>query len=77
MISGVVEQPVKEVETQEEVTTCVHHWIIDPPDGPVSVGHCKKCGEERLFQNYFPHSIWEGKQTDDQAAKLLLEEWGI
>ncbi len=30
---------------------CRHHWIIDGPDGPISTGRCKFCGEEREFQN--------------------------
>lgn len=34
---------------QEE---CVHHWIINEPDGPTSEGVCKKCGAKKLFPNY-------------------------
>lgn len=30
---------------------CVHYWIIDFPDGPVSTGRCKLCGMEREFFN--------------------------
>lgn len=30
---------------------CNHHWIIDPPDGPISRGVCKICGVHREFQN--------------------------
>ena len=33
-------------------TQCAHHWIIDPPDGPVSNGTCKKCGKTREFMNW-------------------------
>jgi len=31
--------------------TCVHHWMLDPPNGPFSRGVCQKCGEERTFAN--------------------------
>lgn len=31
---------------------CVHRWRIEEPDGPMSLGKCNKCGEERLFKNY-------------------------
>lgn len=77
MTNSTVQQTVEELEYKGEQITCVHHWIIDEPEGPVSKGYCKKCGEEREFQNYFPHSIWEGKQTDEEVAKSLLSEWGI
>ena len=32
-------------------TQCPHHWIIETPDGPVSNGRCKLCGEEKEFNN--------------------------
>ena len=36
-------------ETKEKV--CVHYWIIDFPEGPVSTGVCKHCGVEKRFFN--------------------------
>ena len=30
---------------------CQHHWIIDRPNGSISAGRCKLCGDERVFQN--------------------------
>ena len=38
-------------ETQER-SVCKHHWVLDPPAGPVSKGTCLSCGEERDFSNY-------------------------
>jgi hypothetical protein len=35
-------------------TDCVHHWRIEPPEGPTSPGRCTLCGEEREFQNVMP-----------------------
>ena len=32
-------------------TQCAHHWIIETPDGPLSKGVCRLCGEERDFNN--------------------------
>ena len=32
-------------------TTCQHYWIIDVPNGPTSIGRCRKCGTQREFQN--------------------------
>ena len=31
-------------------TAHVHHWRLEPPNGPTSVGHCA-CGESRVFAN--------------------------
>ena len=30
---------------------CIHHWEIEEPDGPISEGICKNCGEKKEFQN--------------------------
>ena len=38
---------------------CKHHWIIEPPAGPTSRGHCKNCGEERFFLNSTLEWVWE------------------
>jgi hypothetical protein len=37
--------------TQPKSKNCVHHWIVDPADGPTSRGHCKYCGSKRSFAN--------------------------
>ena len=48
----------------EAVSTieCVHHWVIETPNGPTSRGVCKKCGTQRDFQNF----------TDDQARQIMV-----
>ena len=30
---------------------CVHHWVVEPADGPISRGRCKRCRQERTFSN--------------------------
>jgi hypothetical protein len=32
--------------------SCGHHWLIDTPTGPTSMGKCKLCGERKEFRNY-------------------------
>ena len=32
---------------------CAHYWIIDEPDGPMSMGTCKHCGLGQFFKNSF------------------------
>jgi hypothetical protein len=34
--------------------TCRHHWLIEPPNGPTSIGVCKLCGATREFDNQLP-----------------------
>jgi hypothetical protein len=41
---------------------CNHHWLIDPPSGPISTGHCKLCGVARKFPNSSEDSIWDGAE---------------
>ena len=41
---------------------CHHHWVIDPPNGPTSTGHCKLCGRHRRFPNSSEDSIWDGAE---------------
>ncbi|MQF81554.1 MAG: hypothetical protein FI735_05510 [SAR202 cluster bacterium] len=42
---------------------CVHHWVIEPPNGAVSQGHCKACGESKEFRNSFEYSSWYGNKS--------------
>ena len=32
-------------------TQCIHHWILEPPNGPVTEGICKKCDRIKKFDN--------------------------
>ena len=40
---------------------CVHYWVIDPPEGPVSRGTCKICGAEKEFRNFLSYSPWDNQ----------------
>ena len=42
---------LQETSIAEERSTCRHHWIIQPADGPVSLGVCRFCHEAKEFQN--------------------------
>ena len=33
------------------VAACVHWWLLEPANGPVSRGVCRFCHEARLFSN--------------------------
>tara|TARA_Y100000590_G_scaffold407766_1_gene498318 strand:- start:4063 stop:4251 length:189 start_codon:yes stop_codon:yes gene_type:complete len=45
-------------ETQTD-SQCVHHWVIEKPNGPVSYGKCKNCGEHSEFKNSIQGSGWD------------------
>ena len=50
-----------------ERRTCSHYWVIQPADGPLSLGVCKLCREAREFRNYL--DIWEWNPRDHQQEE--------
>ena len=38
---------------------CSHHWIIEPPEGPMSQGMCRLCSEIREFRNFLEDAPWK------------------
>jgi hypothetical protein len=51
---------------------CTHHWVIDKPNGPVSYGKCKNCGERSEFKNSVQGSGWDrgaGSAKPDKSDK--------
>ncbi len=47
-------------ESLQEVDSCVHHWVLDPPRGELTFGRCKKCAEERQFTGETSYRIGRG-----------------
>ena len=39
---------------------CTHHWVIDMPNGPTSVGVCRGCGKHGEFKNSSDRNPWVG-----------------
>jgi len=56
MMSKVVEPGLKKRVNKAK---CHHHWVIESPDGPTSIGICKYCGAVKEFSNFLPFSTWE------------------
>ena len=54
---GVVPSPVN-MERLNKFMACKHHWVIDRPKGPLSVGVCQRCGERREFRNSADSPSW-------------------
>ena len=51
-----------------ENAVCRHHWIIEAPTGPVSVGVCRLCEEVREFKNYIESAPWVDDTSAGQTA---------
>lgn len=49
--------PVAEVDADAE-PTCQHRWRIESPRGPLSLGRCRICNEEREFRNSTEY-VWD------------------
>ena len=39
--------------------TCCHYWVIQPAAGPLSLGVCLACGENREFKNSLGDTLWD------------------
>tara|TARA_Y100001970_G_scaffold195878_1_gene238126 strand:+ start:7964 stop:8191 length:228 start_codon:yes stop_codon:yes gene_type:complete len=60
-LSKSTDKPEKSTNTCiENGETC--HWVIEPPNGPVSMGKCKKCGTQKEFKNSFEYNTWHGER---------------
>ena len=52
---------------------CVHHYVLEEPDGPESTGVCKKCGDEKVHTN----SIEYTTKLRETSAGNMQEVVGI
>jgi DNA-directed RNA polymerase subunit M/transcription elongation factor TFIIS len=53
-----------------------HHWLIEEPNGPTSLGTCKRCGTERRFRNSVQASRWRtipDTLEHDHAIQVFAE----
>ena len=57
-----------------DVSTCRHHWVIQPADGPVSNGSCQVCGETREFKNYVESATWGDRRITNIASTTSVED---
>jgi hypothetical protein len=53
----------KSATQSRKVANCVHHWIIDAPNGRESVGSCNYCGVTKSFSNSTESVMWEQTNT--------------
>lgn len=55
-------------EEIESFPKCSHHWVIQPADGPVSMGACQLCSEVREFKNYVEAGPWGDTRQSGRAS---------
>ncbi len=70
---------VKELEKPPAEIECHHHWVIEFPDGPTSMGICQRCGAKREFMNHIEYSRWEdddGPESQSFATPDIDPELG-
>lgn len=56
-------EKTKSATKTRKAANCVHHWIIDAPNGRESVGSCKHCGVTKGFSNSTESVMWEHNNT--------------
>ncbi len=60
--------PEEEKIAAESTGGCCHHWVIQPADGPISIGTCQVCGETREFKNYVESATWGDSRTTSKGS---------
>lgn len=63
---------VNQASEAAAVTACRHHWLIESPHGPTSLGRCKLCGAQKEFRNSGCDWLWE----DEPLSELSYRPWG-
>ena len=75
-----MEYTANAVAEKPAATGCRHHWIVETPNGPVSKGVCKLCGEKRDFENIFfgQGQVYEPPKSTSLHDLVDVEDgWGM
>ncbi|GAG39154.1 unnamed protein product [marine sediment metagenome] len=67
------EARVKQASEATAETECRHHWLIESPHGPTSMGICRLCGAQKEFRNWAYSWLWE----DQPLSELSYGRWGL
>ena len=66
----ITQEPETEIQSGLPVAICRHHWVIQPADGPVSIGSCQVCGESREFKHYVESATWGDSRISGKSASV-------
>ena len=54
---------------------CIHHWVLETPNGPWTNGNCKKCGENEKFSNSGGNaSHWDTHKKRKTTGKTFKKD---
>jgi len=57
---------------RDEVTACVHHWVLNDPEAGAVSGRCKRCGGERLFTARVGAPDRSADEVSDEVSETAL-----
>lgn len=63
------------MSTNEELEQCIHQWHIDPPAGPISLGTCSKCGEQKEFVNSLTQQVRAYSTIPLSNDAIKVQQW--
>ena len=49
-----------------------HSWLVETPNGPLSLGRCKKCGAERVYKNWLYEENFNRHTVHDWLFREVL-----
>ena len=61
-------------DQNETIIDCVHHWVIESPNGPVSQGVCKLCGLGSEFRNSIQETGWDRESQSSKKIKRVKKQ---
>ena len=63
-------------DQNETVAECIHHWVIESPNGPMSQGVCKLCGLGAEFRNSIQETGWDRESQSGKRIRRVKKQSG-
>ena len=74
------QEAIGEALEEQPVSSCRHHWIIEPANGPTSRGICRNCRQSKWFNNSIvdhdpeSHDLQSAGRVDSSANDSATEK---
>ncbi len=72
VVSGGVRDMVDKETSIEKEGKCIHHWQLTTDEGAIR-GRCLKCGELKVFPDFFKLSMKERTELSKKAYREIKE----
>ncbi len=56
-------------DQDQSIASCTHHWVIESPNGPTSMGVCKICGLNAEFKNSTQGTGWDRESPQSRRTR--------